>query len=669
MMNKIHSKKLRWGILGAGGIGGTFAQGVAHSETGTVVAVGSRRRSSAEDFGKKFGIPRCHDSYAALLEDPDVDAVYIALPHPMHARWSILAAEAGKHVLCEKPAGLNHAEVMAMTAAAREHDVFFMEAFMYRCHPQTARLARLIREGAIGQVRLIRAAFSFHTQAGPESRLIDPELGGGGILDVGCYPVSMSRLLAGVAQGRAFLDPDKVDGTAVLEQDGGIDAYASAVLTFPGGILAEVSCGVRLRQDNVLRVYGTEGWLEVPEPWIPPREGGESVIHLHPAGGASRTETVRTDAWLYGLEADTVARYLDARQAPSMSWDDSLGNARTLDRWRAGAGLVYPQEKPGYRQTPLHGRPLSRRPDAPMTYGTIPGSDKQVSRLFMGCDNQQTQPHADVLFDDFFEKGGNAFDTAWIYGGGLQERLLGHWIRSRNVREQIYLLGKGAHTPDCDPEGIDRQLAETLDRLQTDRLDLYLLHRDNPDVPVGEFIDALNRHVRAGRIGAFGGSNWTTQRIDEANAYARAKGWQGMTVVSNNFSLARMVDPVWEGCMTASDPASREWFTRTGTTLLAWSSQARGFFTERAGRDLRSDAELVRCWYAEDNFLRRDRVLELARTKGVLPINIALAYVLCQPFPTFALIGPRTLEETRTSLPGLGVHLTPDEMAWLNLEA
>jgi len=202
-----------------------------------------------------------------------------------------------------------------------------------------------------------------------------------------------------------------------------------------------------------------------------------------------------------------------------------------------------------------------------------------------------------------------------------------------------------------------------------DYVDIYMMHRDNPEIPVGEFIDCLNGEVRAGRMRAFGGSNWALERVEAANAYAEARGLQGFSAVSNNFSLARMVDPVWTGCIQASDPKSREWLTRRQLPLMPWSSQARGFFAGRADPKDLSDRELVRCWYSEDNFRRLARAEELARKRGVLPIQIALAYVLCQPFPTLALIGPRTLAETRTSLPALDIALSADELRWLNLEA
>jgi aryl-alcohol dehydrogenase-like predicted oxidoreductase len=180
-------------------------------------------------------------------------------------------------------------------------------------------------------------------------------------------------------------------------------------------------------------------------------------------------------------------------------------------------------------------------------------------------------------------------------------------------------------------------------------------------------MDVLNEHLRAGRIGAFGGSNWTIERLEAGNAYAREHGLAGFAAVSNNFSLARMVAPPWAGCVASSEPEFKAWHERTRTPLMPWSSQARGFFV-RGDPDDRSDAGLVRCWYADDNFERLGRARALAEKKGVSPLNIALAYVLCQPFPTFPLIGPRTPTETRTCLPALEVELSPEELAWLTLE-
>jgi len=659
--------KLNWGILATGNIARAFARGVAHSRTGKLIAVGSRSQESADKFGAEFGVSRCHGSYEALLADPEVQAVYVCTPHPMHAEWAIKAAEAKKHVLCEKPIGINHAQAMAIVEAARRNDVFLMEAFMYRCHPQIKKLVELLREKVIGEVRLIQATFGFDAGFSPEGRLFKNALGGGGILDVGCYATSMSRLVAGVAMGRDFAEPLEVTAVGRLGETG-IDEWTVASAKFPGDILAQLCTAVRLTPENVVRIFGTEGSIFLPTPWIPGRQGGAVKIIVNRNGEKPRTIAVRTSAWLYGLEADTVAKHVKKRQAapPAMSWEDTLGNMRMLDMWRAALRFEYDSEKFDAPHPPVNGRPLAVCPKHRMKYGQIPGVTKPVSRLIMGCDNQGGMAHAAVMFDDFFTLGGNCFDTANIYGGGRPERLLGEWVRKRGLREQVNIIGKGAHTPHCNPEALARQLHESLDRLQTEYVDIYLMHRDNPEVPVGEFVEVINEHIRAGRIRAWGGSNWTLDRVEAAILYAQSKGLIGPVAVSNNFSLAEMIQPPWEGCLTASDPASRAWFRQRKVALLAWSSQARGFFTDRAGPRRTDDEELVRCWYSEANFARRARAYELAAKKRVEPINIALAYVLAQPFPTFALIGPRTLGEITSSFKGLEVELTEAEVKWLD---
>jgi predicted dehydrogenase/diketogulonate reductase-like aldo/keto reductase len=667
-----HQKShVAWGILGTGTIAHTFARGLARSRTGKLVAAGSRTQGSADAFVKEFGMVRAHGSYEALLADPEVQAVYIGTPHTSHAEWCIKAARAHKHILCEKPLTLNHAEAMVVAEAAREHGVFLMEAFMYRCHPQTARLIELIRSGVIGQVGVIQATFSFHAGYNAEGRLFKNELGGGGILDVGCYTTSIARLVAGVAQGLPFANPEKLAGYARLHPETGTDLYAVATAQFPGGILGQLATGIGLNQDNGVRVFGSEGSLHLPTPYLMAREGGSTTIFLTRNGSAKPEEIViETKDYLYGLEADSVGDALaqGRLESPHMTVADTLGNMAALDAWRASAGLVYESERPSFSFPTVSRDPLRKRPDAPMRYGEIAGVGLPASRLILGCDNQETMPHGAAIFDDFFERGGNAFDTAYVYGGGKQERLLGRWIGRRGLRSQVVVIAKGAHTPFCTPEFLDAQLRESLDRLETDYADIYLMHRDNLKVPVDEFVDVLNEHHRAGRIKAFGGSNWTLARLREAEAYAAKKGLQKFSCVSNNFSLARMVSPVWTDCISATAPDFKKWMTESGISLLAWSSQARGFFTDRAHPDKKEDAEMVRCWYSDDNFQRRERAIELARKKGVQPINIALAYVLGQPFPAFALVGPRQVSETASTFQGLSVTLTPEEINWLNLE-
>ena len=661
-------ENLAWGILGTGRIAGIFAEGLSLSRTGKLVAVGSRTQMGADAFGERWHVAHRHPSYEDLLADETVQAIYIATPHPEHAEWAIRAAEAGKHILCEKPLTLNHAEAMAVVEAARRNDVFLMEAFMYRCHPQTTYLTELIRSGTLGDVRVIEATFSFDSAFDPDNRLLDNALGGGGILDVGCYCTSMVRLIAGAATGKPFAEPVQVSGAAHIGPVSRVDEYAMATLTFPGDIIAQLLCGVQLRAEDTVRIYGTKGSIVVTAPWQPVHDGVNSPMLLNRYGQKEQQVTVANTENLYANEADMVASYIDQRQAPFMTWDDSLGNMQTLDRWRTEIGLLYDSERPDANIPTVDRRPLAAQQNNIMKYGRIPGVEKPVSRLVLGVDNQETLPHASVMFDDFFEQGGNCFDSAYIYGGGRCEKLLGQWVHNRGIREQVVLLDKGAHTPNCTPEKLTSQLLESLERLQTDYVDIYMLHRDNLDVPVDEFVSVLNEHKAAGRIRAFGGSNWSIERIEAANAWAAQHGLTGFVALSNNLSLARMVDPVWAGCISASDAASRAWLTRTGMALFPWSSQARGFFTGRARPDDFSDPELVRCWYSEDNFQRLERANALAKERGVLPINIALAYVLAQPFPTFPLIGPRMLSETRTSLPALSVELTPDEVRWLNLE-
>ncbi|MBZ9673499.1 aldo/keto reductase [Mesorhizobium sp. ES1-3] len=662
---------IRWGILGPGGIAKAFAGGVAGSHTGKLVAIGARNPGKP-GLAESFPGARVLDGYDALLADPEIDAVYIAVPHPGHAQWAIRAAEAGKHVLCEKPLALTAFEADAMMHAARKAGIFLGEAFMYRLHPQTLQLVDLIKSGVIGEIRMIKSSFGFAMPGFmPRHRLYANDLAGGGILDVGGYPVSMVRLIAGAAIGAPFAEPDKVAGAAHLGQSG-VDEWASAVLHFPGGVVAEVSCSISLNQDNVLRILGTKGRIEVPDFWFAggDRDVGLGRIDVIGADGARETISVNEKRHVYSFEVDAAGEAIRAgRQEfawPGMGWADSLGTLRVLDRWRAAVGLEYEIEKASLRTNTISGRPL-RPGGTAIGKRTIPGLAKPASVVALGFEDFRTFSSGSILLDAFFEAGGNLFDTGYVYGGGYTETLLGQWLRNRGVREQSVVIAKGAHSPLCYPDVIAKQLAQSLDRLQTDHVDVYFMHRDNPDVPVGEFVDAMDREVKAGRIrGPFGGSNWTMQRMDEAIAYAERTGKQKPGVLSNNFSLAEMLEPIWSGCVTSSTDDWKAWLTSRQMPNFAWSSQGRGFFTDRAGRDRRDSEELVRVWYSERNFGRRDRAIELAARLRKSPIHIALAYVLNQPFPSVPLIGPRTLGELDDSLRALDIALSPAELEWLD---
>jgi predicted dehydrogenase/aryl-alcohol dehydrogenase-like predicted oxidoreductase len=669
---------LRWGIVSTGRIARAFATALGAAAGNRLVAVASREPAAARAFANDFPGITAHGSYAALIADPDVDAVYVATPHPQHAEWTLRALHAGKAVLCEKPLGMNHAEVMAMQDAAITGGRFLMEAFMYRVHPQTEALVRLVRDGAIGEVRHIESSFGYHARFDPASRLFANALGGGGILDVGCYPLSAARLIMG-------MEPSRIRAHGKLGATG-VDEWSAALLEFPDGVAAQIATSVSVLLDNDIRIYGSKGRIRVPSPWHPADAEGNWAFELFRQGRDAERITGKAQP-IYLLEAEHVSALIaqGATESPAMSHADSAGNAVGLDAWRRAIGLEYEQERPATHRGPLPvtvARPAHGGTDTrPMRYGHIAGLEKPVSALVMGCDNQPGMSHAAIMWDHFFEHGGNAFDTAWLYGAGAMERLLGFWHRARGVREDLVLVGKGAHTPHCFPEAVDTQLTESLDRLQTDYVDVYFLHRDNLDVPVGEFVDALNREADAGRVRVFGGSNWTLPRIKEANDYAARHSLRGFAAISNNFSLARMIEPIWPGVVAASDPEFRAWLAATGTALLPWSSQARGFFTPWAEAVLADVGhenvaitaaqptieELKRTWVSADNLERRARAGEFARARGVEMINVALAWVLAQPFPCMPLIGPRTLAETRSSMRALELPISAEESAWLDL--
>jgi aryl-alcohol dehydrogenase-like predicted oxidoreductase len=289
----------------------------------------------------------------------------------------------------------------------------------------------------------------------------------------------------------------------------------------------------------------------------------------------------------------------------------------------------------------------------------VPGAGGPVSRCVLGASGVRDE-RGFPLLDAFLRAGGSCIDTARVYGGGSSERAVGAWIR-RTRPAGLVILGKGAHPPACRPDAVAGELAETLDRLGVDRIDMYLLHRDDPAVPVGEFVDALEREWRAGRIGGYGGSNWTQDRLVAANRYAAEQGCAGMTVLSNHFSLAEPAEPLYPGCESA-DPGYRARLAADGVLLMPWSAQARGFFSGVPADRL--DPNMTRCWDTGPNRARRARAATLAADLGLDPINVALAYVLSQP-RTAPIIGPQTEAELHTALRAADVVLSTDQLRWL----
>jgi predicted dehydrogenase len=336
---------VRWGILGTGKIARIMGAAVEASEGGELVAVGSRDAARARDVARTFGGVRAAAGYEDVIDGDDVDLVYVATHHPLHREWAVRAAEAGKHVLCEKPLAVNHADAVQIVEAARRNDVFLLEAFAYRCHPQTQRLVELLRSGAIGEVRLIDAVFGYEAGADPGNYLMVHELAGGSILDVGCYTTSMSHLVAAASDDESVLETVDVAGSARFGPTG-IDRSAAATLTFEGGLLARVACSIEANLESSVRIYGSEGRLTVRSPWLPGRIGPEARMVMEPRGSEADVIEIPLDADVYTIEVDAVDAFVrkEERSPAVMSWDESLANMRTLDRWRASIGLRYPDD-------------------------------------------------------------------------------------------------------------------------------------------------------------------------------------------------------------------------------------------------------------------------------------------------------------------------------------
>jgi predicted dehydrogenase len=325
------STPLRWGILGLGSIANQFAIGLKALPDARLVAVGSRSQDKADQFGAKYDAPHRHASYEALANDPEVDVVYVATPHPMHGEDALLCLNAGKAVLCEKPFTVNVAEAERVVGLAREKNLFLMEAMWTRFFPLMYRVRELVASGAIGEARMIQADFGFRAGFDPNSRAFSPALGGGGLLDVGVYTISLASMLFGT--------PNQVTGLAHLGETG-VDEQAGLVLAYDSGRLAVLSTGVRINTPQSAVILGTDGRITIHSPWWKP-----SAMTVS-AGGKTEDVTLPFESNGYQFEALEVARCLVAGKTESeiMPLDESLQIMRTMDALRAQWGLKYPME-------------------------------------------------------------------------------------------------------------------------------------------------------------------------------------------------------------------------------------------------------------------------------------------------------------------------------------
>jgi xylose dehydrogenase (NAD/NADP) len=321
-----------WGLLSTARINLHVLEAAAESDRAEVIAVASRGTERAGAYAREHGIPRAYGSYEALLEDADVEAVYISLPNALHVPWTLRALEAGKHVLCEKPFSREPEAVERCFQLADSKRLVLSEGFLWRHHPQTKTLATLAADGAAGRLRLVRAAFSFQAAAthGAADTRFDPALEGGSLMDVGSYCVNAIRLLAG--------EPKRVQGEQALGESG-VDVCFAGTLRCPRDVIAHFDCGFILPYRAALEVVGEDGSLVMGDPW----HAGSPGIELRGAGEQQAERIAIEPANSYRLELDDLCAAISGEAAPLLGRDDALGQARTIDalyRSAAGAGPV-----------------------------------------------------------------------------------------------------------------------------------------------------------------------------------------------------------------------------------------------------------------------------------------------------------------------------------------
>lgn len=311
-------KRLQWGVLGVARIAlNAVIPAIQRSANGHLIAIASRTPGKADETAGRLGIPRGHGSYEALLADPEVEAVYIPLPNSMHREWTIRCAEAGKHVLCEKPLALTAADAEEMIAACRHRGVVLMEAFMYRFHPRTLRVAELAAQGALGEVRLVRASFTFRVRS-PENIRLQPDLGGGSLYDVGCYGVNASRMLLG--------EPTSAFAFGRIGASG-VDEVLGAVLRFEGGPVAVIDCGLVLSRREEVEVVGGSGRIVVPTAFLP----GVADAELHMFVDQDRTVLTIPGVDQYQVMVEHFAEAVRNDLPPRLPPEDAVANLRVIE--------------------------------------------------------------------------------------------------------------------------------------------------------------------------------------------------------------------------------------------------------------------------------------------------------------------------------------------------
>jgi xylose dehydrogenase (NAD/NADP) len=324
---KIMQTKIRWGILGAAGIARKrVVPAMQASHNGEVTAVASRTLDKARAFAGELGIPKFYGSYEELIADPEIDAIYNPLPNSEHAEWSIRCAEAGKPVLCEKPLAKDAAEAQKMVDAFTERGILFAEGFMYRFHPQTAKVKAMVEAGAVGRIIAMQATFTFSVQGEGNIRLSKP-LAGGSLMDVGCYCINVMRLMTGE-------EPEKARAIARIGTESGVDEWLSGILAFPGGALGHFDCGLRAYRTHTYEIRGTEGRILVESGFVMEPNEAPTIRYWQ---GDQYEEIPIPAANHYTLMAEDFADALLNSRPPRFSGQDGVYNMRAIDMLVANA--------------------------------------------------------------------------------------------------------------------------------------------------------------------------------------------------------------------------------------------------------------------------------------------------------------------------------------------
>ena len=655
---------IRWGIFGTDWKAKKIGLAIHKSSKAELVAVADQSPlSNVAEFSRELRCDRHFDSYMAMLYESDLelDAIYVGGPKPFKsiAILTTLAIREGMSILCESPMGTNFAECMAIATldSKRQSSKFLMEAILYPFQPQMKKVLELVKNQEIGSVQHIHASFGSSTvgfNSSPQELLADVLIGGG-IMNFGHIPLSLVLLIASQ-------EPVEVKGYGHLNKRG-MDTFATCSLAFEDGMTAHIVTRDQPtgNLDNTVQIIGTKGSIHVPWPWYSHPQWKFQLMRE----GESETLTVDfEDPFDRLIEHVHEGIHSDTRHSGVVGLEHSVTLARTMDKWRDQVGVTFDSEKLEDGSGPPLIAPFASpgqfSPECLIKHNEISdfwvdgeGEDNTIARLVFDCTRQTNEPLTGLLFDYFFRLGGNVFSTKLDYSNGGIKQDLAHWIERRKIREQVFVIARGPDTPEDFPQFVKAQVNNCLEQLKLDYVDLFLLNQDNEDVPVGEWVDALNEQYDLGYCFSIGASNWSLERIKCAIKWAENHNKERFSAIENRFSFAELDLPVFDGCQNAQTPDFLDFLTEYQLPLIPWAWEAGDFFGETflkkfAGQDSTEnpfDVVLKGNSITAEDLHRWQTAKNLAAEYRCSVLDIALHYVLNQPFPTIAVVDPRSIHD------------------------